>query len=403
MKQILFLLLFVWALGGCQDEEVYFDTTMPVENFSFTPIAGGAIMHYKLPSNADILYVNVRYKDVMGQDILVSGSYASDSLILVGFNKAEKNVPARVTLCNHDGVESKPVEVTFDTKDSGPYALFEYLDVKADWNGFVVTYDIPETANGLGHILYVGEDPATKQPDTLLISTFVLSKGCDTLRFKFQQEREYYDIVVRTEDFRGYMVKEKVWTKIKPYIMEKLEPSDFDFLDPLNLSIEDPDYKLGKQYLFDGDKKGETVLNMSGLDKTYYTYLAGPQCIDKPLFIIDLKEAKKPVEVRLYAMLYVRAYSNATFDDVYGDIWKTMYATKLPSSLTLYASNNMDTGDWVELTHFEQDRQLVYTERWCERANDVGENQDYKIQTLTKLNLEEPCYLTLRCPGSVPR
>ncbi|MFO3729565.1 MULTISPECIES: DUF4959 domain-containing protein [Butyricimonas] len=403
MKQILFLLLFVWALSACQDDDVYFDVSMPVEDISFTPMAGGAIMHYKLPSNADILYVHVRYKDVMGQEVLVSGSYASDSLILVGFNKAEKNVPARVTLCNYDGVESAPVNVTFDTKDSGPYALFDYLDVKADWNGFSVVYDIPESANGLGHVFYVGEDPMTKQPDTLLMSTFVLSKKCDTLKFQFQQSREDYDIVIRTEDFRGYMVREKVWPKIKPYLMEKLEPVDFDFLDPVGLSNEAPEFKLGKQYLFDGDKKGEAVLGMIATDKNYYTYLAGPNCLGKPLFILDMKESKNPVELRLYAMLFVRTFADKTFDDVYGDIWRMNYATKLPSSLTLYGSDNMDDDtSWEELASFEQDRQMDASKRWCERANDVGSFQEYKIQSPSVLNLAEPCYLSLKCPGSVP-
>ena len=388
---------------ACQDDEVYFDVSISAENLSFTPMAGGAIMHYKLPANSDILYIHVRYNDVMGQDVCVSGSYASDSLLLIGFNEARKSVPARVTLCDYNGVESEPVDVTFDTKDSGPYALFNYLDVKADWNGFSVVYDIPETANGLGHVFYVGEDPRTKEPDTLLMSSFVLSKGCDTLQFQFQQYREDYDIVIRTEDFRGYMVREKVWPGIRPYFMEKLESSSFEFLDPANLSIEDPNYKLGKQYLFDGDKKGERVLGMIAVDKNYYTYLAGPECLDKPLFIIDMKEAKNPVEVRLYAMLFVRTFSDGTFDDVYGDIWRMNYATKLPNSVTLYGSNDMnDDASWEELVTFEQDRQLVYLRRWCERANDVGSFQDYKIQSLKVLNEAEPCYLSLKCPGSVP-
>lgn len=405
MKRILFILLLLGALGACKNDSVYFDASIPAENLSFTPMPGGAVMHYKLPSNADILYIRVRYKDVMGEEIVITGSYASDSLLLVGFNQAQKNVPAQVTLCDHNGTESLPTEVTFETKDSGPYALFDYLDVKADWNGFAVIYDIPEDADGLGHVFYVGEDPMTKEADTLLMNSFVLSKGSDTLQFQFQQMREKYDIVIRTEDFRGYMVREKVWQGVQPYIMEKLPPSDFDFLDPEELSIEDDDHKLGKQYLFDEDKKGEKVLGKTANNLDYYTYLAGPQCLGKPLFIIDMKEAKVPVEMRLYAMLFVRTFPDATIgnDEKYGDIWRMMYATKLPNSITLYGSNNMeDDSSWEELASFEQDRQLDASKRWCARANDVGDFKDYKIQSPTVLNEEEPCYLSLKCPGNIP-
>lgn len=403
MKRLLFIFLFIWALGACQNDEVYFDVSMPAKDISFTPMPGAAIMHYKLPANADILYIRVRYTDVIGQEVIATGSYASDSLWLVGFNQAQKNVPAQVTLCDRNGVESVPTHVTFDTKDSGPYALFDSLDVRADWNGFSVAYNIPETANGLAHVFYVGEDPMTNQPDTLLMSTFVLTKGADTLQFQFQQQREQYDIVIRTEDFRGYIVREKVWQGIQPYVMEKLDPADFEFFDPANLSIEDDAHKLGKQYLFDGDKKGESVLGKIGTYTNYYTYLAGPQCLGQPLFIIDLKEAKVPVEMRLYAMLYVRTFSDKEFDDVYGDIWRMMYATKLPNSVTLYGSNDVDDDtSWEELVTFEQDRKLDYTKRWCERANDVGDFSTYKISSETVLNEAEPCYMSLKCPGNVP-
>ena len=86
-------------------------------------------MHYKLPSDGDILYIRVRYKDAFGKSMICSGSYACDSLVLLGFNEAQKGVSAQVTLCNNDDLESEPVEVTFDTRDSGPVSFFDHLEV----------------------------------------------------------------------------------------------------------------------------------------------------------------------------------------------------------------------------------------------------------------------------------
>ena len=173
------------------------------------------------------------------------------------------------------------------------------------------------------------------------------------------------------------------------------------------LSQEDPVVKLGKQYLFDGDKKGEQSF---GIDSwtSFYTYLAGPMAVSTPekpgkaLFVIDMMEEKLPAEVRLYGMLAVRTswpYGPGPYDPFpkWGDVWTMCYASKLPSSVTLYGSQTKD-GDasWVEISHFEQDRRIDNKERWCERCN---ENGDYLIISRDALDLASPCFITLTCPA----
>lgn len=402
MKKFIYILFAVWACCSCQDDEKHFHLSMPEENLSFQAVPGGAVMYYQLPSSTEILYIRVRYKDAFGQDMIRTGSYANDSLLLVGFNEAQQEVRAYVTLCNSDDMESEPIEVTFNTRDSGPISFFDELDVVPGWSGFFIQYNIPEDANGIAHIFYIGEDPISKQPDTLLINSFVLTKGADTLQYSFQQIRDSYDIVIRTEDFRGYMVKEKVWSGVKPYEMVQLSHGEFDFYDPENLSIEDPDYNLGKSYLFDGDLKGESCLEWPRYDN-FCTYLAGPYATNKPLFIIDLKEQKLPAEIRLYGMLYVRGtfpwgINNYYPVEPYGLIWTFNYSTKLPSSVTLYGSNNMnDDTSWEAISHFTQDRTIDNELRWCARCNDA--NSDHRIQTQSALALADPCYLRLSCPA----
>ena len=403
MKKFIYILLALWTLSSCQDDNTYFDTSMPKDDISFRPIPGGAVMHYKLPSDANILYIRIRYKDSFEKEIIRSGSYACDSLTIVGFNEAQKGIKAQVTLCNSENIESEPVEVSFDTKDSGPISFFDNLEVQAGWNSFVLSYNLMSDANGIANVFYIGEDPVSKQPDTLLINSFVLYKGADTLQYSFKQNRSKYDIVVRTEDFRGYMVKEKVWKNIEPYKMEKLEPETYDFYDPENLSIEDPDYNLGKSFLFDGDVKGEKCYGWPRFDN-FSTYLAGPNCLGKPLFIIDMKEEKLPAEIRLYSMLFVRySFPQGPMSGYnlqpYGKIWTSNYATKLPSNVTVYGSNNMDDeSSWEKLVHFEQNRKIENELRWCAHGNDGDDS--YFIPTLDALSYADPCYLKLGCPAS---
>lgn len=404
MKKFIYILFTFWVFYSCSDDKFYFEESISVENLSFRPIPGGTVMHYKLPTSTDILYIRVRYKDTFGQDMICSGSYACDSLTLLGFNEERKGVPALVTLCNNDDVESEPVEVTFDTKDSGPVSFFNNVKVTPAWGSISIKYNIPEDVKGMAHIFYVGEDPVSKQADTLLINSFVLNKGMDSLLLTPQQSRPAYDVVIRTEDFRGYMVKEKVWKEVAPLEIEKLNPANFDFHDPENLSTEDPEFRLGKSYLFDEDLKGESCFAWSGWDN-FNTYLAGPNCLGKPLFIIDMKEQKLPAEFRLYAMLYVR--SSFPYGPMqgyptqpYGEIWTSCYASKVPSNVTVYGSNNMnDDSTWKEIVHFEQDRMIDNESRWCKRCNNGGDWRTYQITSSTALALAEPCYLKLSCPA----
>lgn len=394
----------ILAWSACQDDENYFNASLSTDALAFHPIPGGAVMHYRLPANADVASIRVRYKDFRGEKITRTGSSSADSLELVGFNEARQGVVARVSLCDRDDVESMPLEVTFDTRDSGPVAFFSTLECQPSWGGFRLTFDLQEKVNGMAHVFYVGEDPRTKLQDTLLISSFVLKEGADTLFYSLQQERPEYDVVVRTEDFRGYMAKEKVWSGVKPLLMEKLEVNSFDFHDPLNLSIEDPsEYHLGYKYLFDNDTKGEGCLGEQGW-ANFSTYVAGPHVLGKPLFVIDMKEERLPAEIRLYSMLHVRTSwpygPNEDYPDLkYGNVWAWEYMSKLPCSVSIYGSNNMnDDASWEEVVSFSQDRELENSARWCARSD--NNNKEYFIKSIQALAGAEPSCLKLTCSPS---
>lgn len=399
MRKLYCLLALLWLFAACQNDENFFDASMPMEDISFRAVGGGAVMTYKLPANPDIISIRVRYQDAQGNNMLKVGSYTTDTLLLNGFNEARKGISAQVTLCDKNDVESAPMYFTFDTEDSGPITFFEHLNVAGGWNGFQVSYDLPYDVDGLAHVFYIGKKLGTQISDTILMRTITLSKGSDTLSFELKQNSTTNTIVVRTEDFRGYRVKQEIFEDVPSYATEQMDISRCGFLDPEKLHIEDEEALLGVEYLYDGDLKGR---NMSS-DK-YETFLAGPRALNKPLMIIDLKEQKQVAELRLYGMLNVRdnfpAAPNQYEPDVpkYGPVWGTIYFNKLPCKVSVYTSNTPDEeSSWKRLGHFEQGRTIPNSERWCARCATAGMN--FNVLTEDEIKTAEPAYISIFLPA----
>lgn len=128
MKRLVYIWLVAWVLWGCQKEEAYFDVLVPADGLTFSPVEGGAVMHYRLPADEKVYSIRVRYQDGFGKDMIRTGSYACDSLLITGFNEARKGVKAYVTLCDRNDVESEALEVTFDTRVfAAPESFYAFL------------------------------------------------------------------------------------------------------------------------------------------------------------------------------------------------------------------------------------------------------------------------------------
>lgn len=412
MKRLFYLLLIfnVFSFSGCQDDDMErFMADMPENPFSFTPIAGGAVMHYKLPADQNVVAVNLRYQDVYGNEILRTGSHVCDSLVIVGFNEEQHDISGEVTLCRYDGAESEPIPVTFSTLDSGPVSFIKSLEVEPSWNGFSVAYrDIPANVNGMAHVFYVGTNPYTQEIDTLLVNSFTIEEGGDTLAFQLQQRNAFNTVVVRTEDFRGYMVGQKVWENIESYNTGKFNltennvtyPRKSSLTDEGYASIEDVPALLGIKYLFDGDIKGETCWGIGG--SRYKMFLAGPNAVGEgaPPMYLDLGSKQLSAELRVYCMLNTGKSFNT--EPYYSAVWHARYYNKLPNSVTVYASN--DEGEWedkkwTKLGSFEQDRELETRLRWCARC---ATNSDWidEYETLEELQAADPAYFSVFFPAS---
>lgn len=332
--------LLALALTACSSEDdKTFGVTPDAASVTFTPRSGGAVMRYQLPNNLDIQSIRVRYTDAQGKEDIVEGSYLNDSLTLKGFNEAQAEVPAYISYVNRQGDISEETPTTFSTKDSGPCAFFKEAKVESAWNGVELSYNLPDAdMKGFAHIFYIGTDPTTNHPDTILAKTINLQQGQNSNFIKFEQEMGDYDIIVRTEDFRGYFVQSKEWKGIKSYQTEKFPENQLKVT--CTSSIENDDEKLGVQYLTDGDDRGYRAAQ--GNYGEYYTFVMGPFGVNKHIDI-DLGQAKILASVRIYAQCKVKE----TYDD---DMFNYDYPNLLPNEVTVYGAN--DGGNWKKIGYY---------------------------------------------------
>ena len=396
MKNIVLLILLIFVFFSCKDNETFFDASISRENIRFEPIPGGAVMHYALPEDTDIFAVRAVYDDYKGEKMIKIASYAYDSLVLDGFNEARNGVPVKISLLNQNNEESKVMEMTFDTENSSAVAFFEHIEVLPYWDGFQVKYEVPVGATGLCNIFFLGTNPVTQELDTLLLETFSIVSGKNVKYFNLAQVREANTVVIKTEDIRGNVAKQKVYEGIICYMTEKLESSGFEWLDPFGLSIEDdnPDYRLGWKYLFDGDVKGTQKFELAMLTGAdyydMYTFMAGPFAVNTPddpkYFILDIKEAKLVARFQMYALLY----GLPSFEPSY---FASQYINDLPNWVTVYASNNKDDEDsWVEIGNFYESPNVAVP--WAQRTLDFDD--EYCIRTVEDLNASDPCYFKIQ-------
>lgn len=348
MKQILLFAFMLSCLWACDDDFGGFNVPTEFRNILFEPTEGGAIMRYYLPSDMDIFGVRVRYTNAWGEEQMRDGSYLVDSLLLDGFTEARQNVPARVSFFNRFMEESEPVEMTFNTEKSATVAVFDNLTVNTFWGGFNVTYNAPQNVNGLIHVFYMGTNPLTLQPDTILMASVPIVEGGDTLNFVMQQAMDSVDVVVRTDNYKGYRVKQEIFRGLPCLSMDTLTPSEFDFKF-MGEIVDNDENQFGMDYLFDGDKKGWEFRknSLSGERYKYSTFVAGPYAFEKR-FIIDLREERIPAAVNLYAFLFFNtSYPyNLAAQPLASEVWSGYYSSRLPSSITLYGTNeNPETVD----------------------------------------------------------
>ena len=408
IRKIVYFFAVFCGLVACSEDEAGFNVMLADSNIRGTkPVPGGAMLYYTLPSDKDAFFINVRYTDSFGQSVLKSGSYGSDSLFLDGFNEPQKGVQAQVTLANRQGKESAPIDIEFDTEASAAYAFFDQVEVQSYWDGFQVVYKAPERVAGMVHVYYEGINPMTQQPDDIFLESFPIIKGGDTLFFSLQQLKDKNTVTLRTQDAHGLSVGEKTWEDVESYVVQQLDyhAEEFDFIDVNNVvrsNDETIQAKVGIEYLFDGDIKGDQrIAGRVGYE--CYTFLAGPSALGAP-FIIDMQEEKVPASLKIYGILNTnldfpsRSYIPCHPQRPLGTVWLSRYVNKLPCDVTVYAGNSMD-GPWTQLTHFSEDPST--TDRWALACDPNLAEEQYT--SLEEVTAADSCCLELLFPATPQR
>ena len=409
MKNILFISLFILGLWACSDNDtiVHIDLE-PAQAFTIKPIPGGAIMHHTLPADPEIVGIEVRYHDVFGQEITRRSGTSCDSIQLIGFNEEKTGIPAQVTICFYDNRKSQNFDVTFNTKDSGPVTFMKSVEVYPNWDGFTIKYNNPTTTTGMAHVFYLGIDPVSQLPDTILVNSFVLEEtdGIESVNYKMKQTIQDPTIVIRVEDFRGYMVNEKVWPTVKSLHAGLLNPAEFTFF--CDRSVEHEKHKLGAKYLFDGDKKGEILEQLENRKKCC-SFAAGPNSAGEeavPMYL-DLKKNRPIAFFRIYN-LFNYEYSPSWEDRSEPGGMNLIYldnSNEIPCEVTLYGlkddhqtSTTFEVIDkmenWVKLGTFKQNKDLPMKQRWCKSAQGT-----YPKRTISEIRTMDEEYLEIIIPS----
>ena len=346
MKNIIFLWVCFIGLWACSEDKFVSKISEDQVTITFTETEGGSVMRYRIPGNMGIAAIQASYRNEFGEEVCKQASYLTDSIELGGFKTAKENIPVTILLLNEENEKLLVMQKSFRTKTSLAYGLLDKTEVKPYWGGFMMIIDSPKYMEGFANVFYVGTNPMTEKLDTLLLRTFQVEAGADTLYFTLEQQREKNTVIVNTEDVYGHLVRQKVYADVDAYQIEKMNPEKFEILDPENLVLVDEKKAWGPEYLFDGDTKG-TKRYQAGNDlKLDYTFMMGPYAVGKYV-ILDLKEARAVASMRFYGI----PYTNVGF---YGN-WDWEYVNKAPNEITVMASNTPeDESSWKKVGYYKE-------------------------------------------------
>lgn len=424
MKKIsyLFLSLAAFLLASCSSDKELLHVTLADNALVFTPAAGGAVLHYALPDDPDIVGIHVRYTDCYGQPILRTGSTLSDSVKLIGFNEAQQNIPCEVTMQLRNGGESAPIEKSFSTLDSDPIQFINTMKVESGWDGFSINYKAPEDVKGFYHVFYLGENPYSHKPDTILIDTKTIAAGGDTVIYQPKQLKEKNTIVVKVEDYRGHMVKERSWD------VESMQSAKHDGLKVSYAnSLEDDNEKVGLQYLTDGDTNGWRWFESKD-DHKFYTFISKLHGVGEgsaPMYV-DIGEVTPVAEIRLYAYLFKgtgqgscgegvpcfsSTYCKHVETNIVGQETNGCYYNRLPCNVDVYGCREADSSTdyehmkWEKIGKFEEDPYLpqddsAYQSAWfygCTDTRSWGDPGDADAESVKN---KTPKYETIKVMAS---
>lgn len=160
----------------------------PIEEFSVTPINGGAIVTYTIPNDKNILYVMAEYER-NGKIFTEKSSVHNNSLTIEGFHGVS-SVQAFLYKVNRNEERSEPIVLEFEPLESLINIAHKSLSMEPNFGGIITSWDNPETTE-LGVRLMINDSLDT---DKLITSEMYFStlekevhafRGFESKEYKF--------------------------------------------------------------------------------------------------------------------------------------------------------------------------------------------------------------------------
>ena len=190
-------------------------------NITVVPTNGGGVISYKLPSDADILYVKAVYTNSLGEEVFRVSSKHNTSLEVNGLNQTS---PLKVKLYVVDESQnvSEITEIEFTPLKSFIFLVQESIEITPDLGGVKITWDniASKTVFVYVHIMDAGEETvrilSSNNPQE---NIFV--RGLEAKELTFS---------TKVEDFDGNITELEEKGKFTPLFEEKIDKSSWTLI-----------------------------------------------------------------------------------------------------------------------------------------------------------------------------
>lgn len=156
MKQdilsFLIVIVIIGLFNGCKPTESFdfTDSNVPapasISNITITEIPGGAILHYKLPKDPNLLYIKAEYEIQPGVFSEVKASIYIDTLTLAGFGDVLEHEVKLYSVGKNKKV-SDPISVIFRPLTPPILSVFETLNFNPTFGGVNMSFTNDSRAN----------------------------------------------------------------------------------------------------------------------------------------------------------------------------------------------------------------------------------------------------------------
>lgn len=155
MKKYIFILIVLAACSffACGDDESKRPAggswnSDPIEEYTVTPINGGATITYTIPNDPDILYIMAEYER-NGKIFTEKSSVHKNELTIEGFHRVDK-VKASLYKVNRQEQRSAPIEVEFEPLESLIDIAYNSWRMAPGFGGVIGNWENPaETELGI--------------------------------------------------------------------------------------------------------------------------------------------------------------------------------------------------------------------------------------------------------------